>query len=570
MMIGLAVAWRLLPTSLPAMRGSAVTAVRVEEERAGDRLVAHNLLQNPSFEQNWFNRAFAMNRRFLLLQASDMGVGEADGHIDHWRFEGISLPEAWDTTVAHSGARSVRFEKAGRGSQIVRFAGETHWPDGGAQYNYFLPMERGLAAQLARRSIVVGAWCKTAGVPAGREPQLAVSVECGARPNYENSPLADSSKVDAAVSFSAGSHDWQYREVKIDPAHLKGVPFFATVGIVSPGKGGTMWFDEVSCVEALSPEQPNRVANAGFEALDPDGWARDWLRPVSWTWFRQSYYSFTGWSHGDVNQIRGSAAIDRMISFSGHRSLRFSVLPGDNFAVQSRPIELDQTRARPLEVRAMVKADHLRTLEIMARDERGEWLPQGDFLGADMEEPGAYNMGTTGSGTYDWLCVRKYFSPREPVRSVRLFLCARGFDGAIVEKNLVGTVWFDDIQLFEHGAAAGSMPAGSVPRQPQAAPPLSPFRITDIDLGDRLWGKNTVRVTMELDDHEAAKQARTARLRLELTDPSGISRPFEGQTTVVRPPGPGHARGYAVARAAYEVRRLCRSWQEQYRLSVHR
>jgi hypothetical protein len=158
---------------------------------------------------------------------------------------------------------------------------------------------------------------------------------------------------------------------------------------------------------------------------------------------------------------------------------------------------------------------------------------------------------------------------------VRLFLCARGFDGAIVEKNLVGTVWFDDIQLFEHGAAAGSMPAGSVPRTPSgsggagAAPPLSPFRITDIDLGDRLWGKNMVRVSMELNDREAAKQARTARLRLELTDPSGLSRPFEGQTTVVRPPGPGHAPGYAVARAAYEVKRLCRSWKEQYRLSVH-
>ncbi len=88
------------------------------------------------------------------------------------------------------------------------------------------------------------------------------------------------------------------------------------------------------------------------------------------------------------------------------------MLPGDNFAVQSRPIELDQIRARPLEVRAMVKADHLRTLEIMARDEKGEWLPQGDFLGADMEEPGAYNMGTTGSGTYDWLCVRKYWLSR--------------------------------------------------------------------------------------------------------------------------------------------------------------
>jgi len=106
----------------------------------------------------------------------------------------------------------------------------------------------------------------------------------------------------------------------------------------------------------------------------------------------------------------------------------------------------------------MVKADNLRTIEILASDETGEWLPQGDFLGDDMEEPGHYTMGSTGCGTYDWSCVRKYFSPRRPVKEIVLWLCARGFDGRIVEKNLVGTVWFDDVRLLEHGAAGSAAP----------------------------------------------------------------------------------------------------------------
>src|SRR5262245_50477988 len=66
--------------------GTSVGSQSAEQSMVAP-LTAPNLLQNASFEHNWFNRAFAMNRRFLLLQASDLGVGEGDGHIDHWRVE---------------------------------------------------------------------------------------------------------------------------------------------------------------------------------------------------------------------------------------------------------------------------------------------------------------------------------------------------------------------------------------------------------------------------------------------------------------------------------------------------
>ena len=104
-----------------------------------------------------------------------------------------------------------------------------------------------------------------------------------------------------------------------------------------------------------------------------------------------------------------------------------TLYPGDNLAVASAPIALNQDRPHPLEARAMVRCDSLRGLELMAQDESGEWLPQGDFLGDDMEDdPAFYDMGTTGAGDSGWQMVRKYFSPRKPVKSVRLFLCARG------------------------------------------------------------------------------------------------------------------------------------------------
>ncbi len=459
--------------------------------------VPGNLVKNASFEHNWFNRRFAEARRFLLLSASDMGVGESDGHVDHWRAEkgtfyfsaaeklNVPFSPAWDTTVARAGGRSLRFDKAGQATQLVRFAGEQHWRAGGAYYAMFLPMEERLADQLAKRPIIVGVWCRTKDVPKGAEPQLTASIECAVRRGPDSTQPVAQGRNQRSVSFSGGTHDWEYREVRfdtgldpdLDPERLKGTPHWLTVALVA--RGGTVWFDDASCVEEPLPTQPNLVANASFEAfvvppsggLPPErakggeeppkgrttnaagdgGWPVGWSRPALWTWFRNDYYTWTGWSHHDAKTFRGGAAPDRMLAFHGNASLRLTVFPGDNFAVESAPIALDQDKPRPLEVRAMVKADNLRTLEIMAKDESGQWLPQGDFLGDDMEEPGSYNFGSTGAGTYDWVCVRKYFSPRKPVKSLTLFLCARGFDGKIVERNLVGTAWLDDIALFEHG-----------------------------------------------------------------------------------------------------------------------
>ena len=451
-------------------------------------------------------------------------------------------------------------------------------------------MEKTLAWQVLRRTITVGAWCRTENVPAGKEPKLTLKLECGARQRFDEftSQVTFGKKIVQRSATAAGqTHDWQYLEARVEAAELESAPWFATV-IVSSGGKGAVWFDDVSCVEnamtgllnhppridapagAETPttELVNRLPNGGFESLDESGWARGWNKPALWTWFRNDYYTFTGWSHSESKSFRGSAVIDRMISSAGNASLRMNVFPGDNFAVESAPIQLNQDAARPIEVRAMVKADNLRTLEIMGRDERGAWLRQGDFLGDGMQEPGAYNMATTGAGTYDWVCVRKFFSPDHPIKSLSLALAVRGFDGQIVhDKNIVGTVWIDDVQVLEHGIDKAKIAAASIARRGNDAPAAFPFKVVDIDLGDRLWGKNAVMLTIEFPAADLERIKNTT-LRLTLTDPAGSNHNDQRQSRHRSHAGQWRSPGIATIRAEYQITALCQNWQEQYKLSL--
>lgn len=571
---------RAEPSPEPAANGAA---------RPLFHRVDGNLLQNSSFEHNWFNHAFAERRRFLLLQASDMGVGECDGNIDYWTTRGKVKTSTWDATAAHSGSRSIRFDGPGSASQLVRFTGENSPRAGGAYYAYFMPMEKTLAWQVLRRTVTVGAWCRTQDVPVGAEPKLTLKLECGARGRLEElaSQVTFGKKiVTRTVSAAPKTHDWQYVEAKIDAGELESAPWYATVTVSSGGKG-TAWFDDVSCVEtaasglvnrppsidgpaaqAAAAELVNRLPNGGFESLDESGWARGWKKPALWTWFRNDYYSFTGWSHSDSKSFRGSAVVDRMISWSGNASLRMNVFPGDNFAVESDAIALNQDKARPIEVRAMVKADNLRTLEIMGRDERGGWVRQGDFLGDDMQEPGAYNMATTGAGTFDWVCVRKFFSPDHPIKTLTLSLAARGFDGQIVaDKDIVGTVWIDDVQVFEHGIDKGKIAAASAPPAVPDAPAAFAFKVADIDLGQRLWGKNAVALTIEFHGRDL-EQIKSTLLQVTLTDPRGKASTSTGKFVITRYPAGSEGMGVATIRAEYPIDALCASWHEQFKLSL--
>jgi hypothetical protein len=576
-----------IPPSLALLAASLLAFAPASAEPAARPLfyrVPDDLLKNGSFEQNWFNHNFADRRRFLLLQASDMGMGESDGKVDHWTLKGKG--PVWDAEVARTGSRSLRIDGAGSALQLVRFAGENSPKAGGAFYAYFMPMEKWLAWQVLRRPIVVGAWCKTQDVPPGAEPKVSLKVECGARQAFaetKNQVTFGQKIVERSAIAAAGTHDWQYVEIRVEAAELEPAPWFATVTVSSGGKG-TVWFDDLSCAEPASPGLPvkqpsldvataaepapvelrNLVSNGGFEYDDAKGWAKGWKQLALWTWFRNEYYAFTGWSHFNSKTFRGTAVIDRLLPFSGVAALRLNVFPGDNFAVESEPIVLNQKSAHPIEVRAMVKTDNLRTLEIMARDQGGAWLRQGDFLGDGMQEPGAYNMASTGAGTSDWVCVCKFFSPERPVQSLTLALAVRGFDGKLVaDKNIVGTVWIDDVRLFEHSATQKKFAAAETPE----APSTTPFNVVDLDLGERLWGANEASLAVEFHGSTLDLVKRTS-LELKLTDPRGGVTSSKGRLEITNAGTGPHGMGAGIWRAGYDIKSLCVNAQEQYSLTL--
>lgn len=519
-----------------------------------------NLVQNGGFEEDWHHAEFAKDRRFLLLHASDIGMGEEDGRVDHWTFQNADSSGAWDTGVAHGGSRSIRLGGAAQALHRVRFAGEQNWKQGGAFYAGFVPMERRLVMQIPKRAIRVGAWCRTQGVPAGKEPFLHITAQCLVRDNPDQVAPVVLGAVDRRVVFGSGTHDWEYREVRIEPADLPSAPQWLVMSVNT--QDGTAWFDDVTCVEEPAPASANRLPNAGFEAEGAGGRPQGWTAAEPWSWWRTEYYAFTGWSHRTLSN-RGGAELDPVVAAAGNRSLRMTVYPGDSLAVGSPEISLDQAAAHPLEASATVCADSLRGLEIMARDETGQWLPQGDFLGDDMEDnPAVYDMGTTGAGTYGWRRIRKFFAPRKPVRSVRLYLCARGFDGVKVEKNRVGVVWWDEVRLVEHGA-----PKPSAAPQPGAAPALLPVPARDVSPGDRLWGKNRLRLRFILPDAATVERFTGMKAELQVTPPGGAARSLPAEVRVTREPASGKP-GEGMVAGEYRVEALCKSWKEQYGLTA--
>lgn len=487
-----------------------------------------NELLNPGFEEDWFHQAFAQNRRFLLLQSSDVGVAAPDGLPDHWALTGSA---AWQSEVTHTGQRSLYFRGPGRASQRWRWVGENGWEVGGARYGGFLPMEAALAKRVQLRPLLVGAWCRGQGVA-----RLGVEITAQQRPKADSETGGPSAVLSRQVDFASTSHDWQYRQIEIKPQDLPGTPYFATVSVEAGA--GEVWLDDVHLQEKLGADEVNLVPNGDFEVTS-QGRASGWTSPQLWKWWRNQYYVWTGWSHQDSKSWRGGAHLDPLIHYDGLASLRFDVFPGDNFAVASQSISLDQKVALPLEARAYVKADQVRSLEIMAQDDRGQWLPQGDFLGDDMENTASsYNMGTTGSGSYDWVCLHKYFSPRRPVRNLKLFLCARGFDGQRVARNLVGTVWWDNVQLYQHG---GSAPPP--PRQLEGSPSQGLGGRNELDLGQRLWGENLLQLRL----------VSPATIKLQVKGPDGAVQTRSAPST--QP-------------VAYRVERMCAGPSQQFRMHV--
>ena len=98
-----------------------------------------------------------------------------------------------------------------------------------------------------------------------------------------------------------------------------------------------------------------------------------------------------------------------------------------------------------------MRADRIHQVEIMAVNaDTNEYILMDSDHFAGLEAVGV-NAGSKGQGTYDWTYLRKLICPRTAVKRIRPMIAVRGFDGRIIEKNIVGTVWFDDIEVIQRG-----------------------------------------------------------------------------------------------------------------------
>jgi hypothetical protein len=497
-----------------------------------------NLLSNPGFEMDWMHNHVTATTRFLLLEQSDWGYAQSDGLPDCWVIRGVPPSTRQDPGAARFGKASLRLQ--GTATQVVYLCGDTDPRSGGAFYAPFRPLPASLLQGLKPRPLRIGAWCRTK--DAATQPTLKVSVE-----HSRGERIVPKSY---SATFAKGTHDWEHQEIVVPVAADLGPAHAAVVTFSFQGQG-TAWFDGAYVVEEPGPNDANLLANGSFEALEKH-WLKGWSKPELWSWSRSTYYRFTGWSH-EAGQMKGGASIIPAGREGGH-ALQLTVLPGDNLAVKSQPIVLNQKQPRVLEASLWVRADNLRWLEIMAQDETGQWLPQQDFAGAWGSDE-QYRNRLHGVGTHDWEFLRKHFAPHKPIKEMTLWLCARGMDGKLMQRNVVGSAWFDDVALNERDTPRTDLEKRGVKfPKPETADTQS-FVIRDLDFGERMWGKNELRLRVWNPSREPALRGNEWPLRR----PNGEIQVLRGEPSLA----PGQRETEVVV--PYDLAEMCADWQRQYR-----
>jgi hypothetical protein len=399
----------------------------------------------------------------------------------------------------------------------------------------------------------------------------ASTIEIGLAPPGGNTPSEPLGAVvpptaSASAPLPVGTFDWQWAQVDLpaaawlqaaqaaaerDPKEAAEVarsgpvlPAAVSVSLHYAAPAGRIEIDRAELVETAAPEAPNLLANAGFEAVEADGYPSGWEKPVKYRYFPpRLYYLFNTW-HNESFPNRGPVAADELVVHGGRRSLKMVVAAGDEKSVASAPIRLNQKEPRAIEVSAWVKTDRLCMLQLDAQDENGQRLDCFNFI----------HKAPVSIGTDDWRLVRQVFYPRAPVQSLRLLLCARGVNGYTLDdtgqqpqNNVVGTLWWDDLRLSEPESLPAELAARSVrpPPAPPAAPPAHPV-VESLDLGERMLGDNLLGARLANPGREG-----TFRLRWEFTSPSGKTSRFE--SAPVRLP----AGGRAAADVPYSITELC-------------
>ncbi len=369
-------------------------------------------------------------------------------------------------------------------------------------------------------------------------PAEAASAELGLAPPggiVAGDPLGALTKATVAVSTSlpSGTFPWRWVEVPLPAAQWlntartsasegTALPGVVSIAIRYTGASGHIEIERAE-LEAADPSAPNLLPPGDFEATVAGDWPEGWSRPEKYRYFPGAlYYLFNTWHNGPAEN-RGVVARDTLIPHRGSASLKMIVPSGDEVQVLSAPIALNQTEARLIEVSAWIRTDQLNMLQIDGMSESGERLDGFNFI----------HKAPVSIGTDGWRLLRQVFRPRRAVRSLRVVLAARGVNGYTLgdtgstpQANATGTIWWDDVRVFEPESTAAELSARGVRMSPAAS--TSPARRTpfleNLDVGERRFGTNRMNAVVV-----NAGPARRMSLLWRFTTPQG--RTFEQRSS---------------------------------------
>lgn len=530
-----------------------------------------NLLRNGDFQDDWIT-LLPENKNHHWCYASDL-YHRRDFNPDGWNCQGSWQ---WQEADAPAGQRRLILHgPTGEITQRVNWVaihddrGREGFPDAGGFPG--IKPQRSLRPLRLVRDLTFRVRVRGQGVPA-----KAGSLTLGfSPPGSAASAEPFGSTVPATVAASAplpeGTFDWRWLEVKLPAtAWLQAVeekagkdpkekavmseqgpilPGTVGVGIRYQAKEGQIEVGQAELFEP-GPASANLLPNGGFEGLSVQGYPVEWSQPAKYRYFPPGhYYIFNTW-HNSRFPNRGPTAVDPLVTHAGKHSLRMIVAAGDEQAVSSGLVDLFQDRPRLIEAQAWVKTDRLCMLQLDAVNEKGQRLDGFNFI----------HKAPLSVGTNDWRLVRQVFRPREPVRSIRLMLCARGVNGYTLDdtgwqpqNNVCGTVWWDEVRLFEPESTTEELAARGVKPAPSPQVP-SGVHLEKLDLGERLLGENFLHAVVVSPNYSGP-----CTLTWEFTSPSGKTSQVRSEPLKLQ------AGGQVPVRLPYLLTEPCPTAYTEYR-----
>jgi hypothetical protein len=458
-----------------------------------------------------------------------------------------------------------------------------------------------MKAQEALPRVIFSAWVKGSAPTDVLDVTLRFSIQ-------EQDPKLKKARPVTAYEIKRSFHcprQWTHISFPVPPGAVGGalvkrsepaglISAALTLIATSAGQGVTLDDVELVCADVSAPY--TLVPNAGFEALDKDGYPAEWSRPKkSLRMFGQSYYVWRDWYHF-MGENRGASASDKVVVRFGKRSFRMNAPPGDDRHIESAAIPLKQAGPRRLLVQFDYNSYLLANLMVQIVDENGK-----EVFGDNI------TPGSSGG----WQTYRAQFLPRKaqqkpgagsggadmygphgdpvPLKACRVRIGVKGVNGSDIDDvnkwvnvNHAGVLWLDNVVLADIDATAADLAAQGIKTYAVDTTPPG-LVVESIDLGERLYGENLA--TVRTVNRSGTPISGTVTLTLSgpyfETDPkkSGYVVGAVGQDKMETPParikdqvvaipyrvGP---KDRATVSLPYSITQLLKDWRSEYRVRI--